>query len=115
MGAVLEKGERVLGVGVLAEHHHARIRMLLTQMLGGPDALVGVGGRHADVGEDDVGLLLVDGLQEGVEVLAHGDQVDLRLGLDELPDSLAHEVVVLGEDDADSHDPRIWPIIEEAC
>ena len=60
VGAFVEQRERVGGLGVLAEHDDADFRMRLPQRAGGPDALVGSGRRHADVGEHDVGLLGVD-------------------------------------------------------
>ena len=37
------------------EHDHADARVRLPDLAGGPDALVGAGRRHADVGEHDVG------------------------------------------------------------
>ena len=37
--------------------------------LGGDEALVGVGRRHADVDDRDVGLVLVDGAQQLVAVV----------------------------------------------
>ncbi len=94
----LEETERVLGVGVLAEHHDAELRMSLARPGGEPDALVGSAWRHADVGDDDVGLQLVGGLLERLQLVAVRDRLDVRLGVDQLPQSLADEVVILPDD-----------------
>ena len=77
--------------------------MRLPELLGRLDALVEPVRRHADVGDHDVGLLRVDGREQRVEVAARGDDLELRLGLEQPPNSLADEVVVVGEHDPDRH------------
>ena len=58
-------GEQLGGVAlldVLGEHEHGRLGVRARSCDRGADALVGVGRRHADVDDDDVGLVLGDGL-----------------------------------------------------
>ena len=86
--------------------------MRLAQARRGLDALVDAVRRHADVGDDDVGPLGVDGREQRVEIAADGDDLDLRLGLEQAAYTLADEVVVVGEHDPDRHEPRRmtqWP------
>ena len=59
--------------------------------------------RHADVGDDDVGYRLVGGLLERNEAVAVRDCIDVRLGVDELAQALADEVVILADDDPDRY------------
>jgi hypothetical protein len=101
---VLEQREGVVGVVVLAEDDDAHVGVGLAEAVGGADALVGAGGGHADVGEDDVGVVLVDGGVEGVEVGAGGDDAEVVLGFEEAADAFADEVVVFGEREADQED-----------
>jgi hypothetical protein len=75
----------------------------LAQPLGRPDALVGVPGRHPDVGDDDVGPLCVDGAEERVEVLADGGDLELGLRLEHATHPFANEVVVVRQHDPDRH------------
>src|SRR6185437_6849291 len=65
-----------------------------------PDALVGVRGRHADVGQDDVWLHRVDRRAQVVEIGARGDDVDLLELLEGAHDAFAGQVAVLAEHDA---------------
>ena len=99
---LLEQGERVRRLGVLAEHDHADVGVRLAQRVGGADALVGARRRHADVGEHDVGRLLGDRLQQRVVVLAHREHLEPAL-LEEAAHRLPHEVVVLGDDHLQGH------------
>ena len=101
--AALEEREHVARVRVLAEHDDADLRVRLAQPLGGLDPLVGVARRHADVGDDDVRPLRVDRGEQRVEVAAHGRDLEVGLGLEQAPDALADEVVVLGEHEPDRH------------
>ncbi len=55
------QGECPLGVGVLGQHHDPQLRVRAAEALGGADALVGVRGRHPDVGQHHVGVVLGDG------------------------------------------------------
>ena len=71
--------------------------MPLADLVGGPDPLVGPRRRHPNVGDHDVGLLGRGGLEEAVVVGADGDDVEVRLGVDELAHALANQVVVLGQ------------------
>jgi hypothetical protein len=78
-------------------------------MLGGPDSLIEIAGGHPDVGNHDIGRLLVDRGQERVEVAAHGSDLDLRHRLEQTAHSLADEVVVVGEHEPNRHARRIRP------
>ncbi len=59
-----------VGNAVMAEHHNARFRIALSNQIGGPDPLIGLGWRHPDVGDDRVGSVLFDRLHQLVEILA---------------------------------------------
>ena len=59
--------------------------------------------RHADVRDDDVRPLGVDRSEQRVEVAAHGRDLEVGLRLEQPPDALADEVVVLGEHEPDRH------------
>ncbi len=109
-GTMLEEGQRVLRVGVLAQEQDAGVGVALPHMRGGPHTLVGVGRGHPDVGQHDVGPLTVDGREQRREVFAYGDQLELRLGLDKAPDALADQVVVLRQDQPDGHPGRIGEV-----
>jgi hypothetical protein len=101
----------------VAEHHDPDVRARLAQALRGLDAFVMPARRHADIGKNDVGILGFDSHEERVEVPASGYYFELGLALEQSPDALAHEVAVLGEDEADRHAASIrgWlPTAEQA-
>ena len=75
--ALLEQGQRVLRLGVLAEHHHADGGVGDAETLGGTDALVGAGRWHANVGEDHIRLVLVDSGEERREIGADRNKFEL--------------------------------------
>ena len=70
---------------------------------GGLDALVGAGRRHPDVGEHDVGLVLVDGGEQPGQVVDGRDHVDVVLVLEHAQDALAHDQHVLGDHHPQRH------------
>ena len=61
---------RVAGLDVLGEQQDARARVAAAELDGGPQALVGEGGRHADVDDGHVGQSRSIEPREGVG-LAH--------------------------------------------
>ena len=67
---VLEERERIARMAVLAQHHHAGLRVRFTQDRRRAYPLVRLRGRHADVGQDHVRLVAFDGLEERVEIAA---------------------------------------------
>ena len=97
------QGERRLDV--LRQDEDADLRAVLgADRLRGPEALVGVGRRHPDVDDRDVGVVLADGDEERVGVADLGD--DLEAGLDQQPgDPLAQEERVVGQDEPEGHAP----------
>ena len=103
LGAVLEHGQRVGGAGVLAEDDDADLGVGLPQATRDPDPLFVAGGRHPDVGDDDVGWIGLDRGEERVPVTEGGDQVDRVDRADDLVQRLADQVGVIGEEDAQ------WP------
>src|ERR1022692_1862289 len=105
--ALLEQRQCVLWLRVLAQDHNAHLGTLGTQALGGPKALVGPGRWHPDIGDHDRRAVLLDSSLQPGEVDATLDQLDLVRGLEQLPDALSQQVIVLGEDDADRHAMRI--------
>ena len=98
--AVLQQLERVALLDVLGEHEHGRAGMLLADLLRRAQSLVGLGRRHLDVHDRDVGAVRPDLQQQilGRAALAH----DLEsLALEQTGDALAQKHGVVGEDDAD--------------
>ena len=73
----------------------------------GSDALVARGGRHTDVGQDDVRRVVLDGLEERGEVRARADNRDVRLAGEYLLEAFPYDEVVVGYDDADRHEATI--------
>ena len=67
---------------------------------------VPVGGMRMSVTTTS-GLLGLDRGDEGVVVLAHPDHLEVGLGLDQGPDALADEVVVLRQHDPHRHGPAL--------
>jgi hypothetical protein len=64
------------------------------------DAFVGEGRQHPDIGQDGIGGVLGDRLEQRVGV-AHGlDELDVVDLGQQHGNALAHEVVVLSEDDS---------------
>ena len=90
-------------IGVLAQHHHPGVGVDLAGVGGGADALVRVGGRHADVGEDDVGLLGLDGCHQRVEILTDRHHFHAFFRLEKPDHTFADEVIVFGERDSNGH------------
>ena len=74
-----------------------------------PDALVGVRGRHPDVGEDRVGSELLDGGKELGQVGDGRDQLQVVGRREERGRSFADQVVVLGEHDPKRHGRMLSP------
>ena len=75
--------------------------MRLAEPRGGLDALVALARRHANVGQDHVGTLGLDRLQQRIEIVARRHDLEVRLRLEEAADTFANEVVVLRQ-----HDPK---------
>jgi hypothetical protein len=95
-----EQVGRVALLDVLRQHQHGDVRVLAAQDQRGPDALVGVGRRHADVDHGEVGPVLGDRPQELAGV-GHGLD-DLQPGVGHQGgEPLAEQDRVLG--DHDSH------------
>ena len=97
--AVGDEPHRERRLDVLRQHEDADRRSVLgADRLGRPQALVGVGRRHPDVHDGDVGSMLADGGEQLVGRAGLGD--DLEPGLGEQPrDALAQEERVVGEDE----------------
>ena len=77
LAAVLEQGQRVGRVVVLAEHDDAHRRVVGAQPGGQGDALVRARRGHADVGHDDVRVVVGDECLQRREVLGDADQLDV--------------------------------------
>ena len=105
--AGVEESHRVPRLGVLAEHDDAHVRMLLPQLRGEADSLVGIRGRHPDIRQDDVRLRALDGGAQLVEVARHLHELDVFDVVEDAHDPLTGEEAVLGCDDADRHPPSL--------
>lgn len=57
--------------------------------------------RHVDVEDGDLGLERLNPLQRRLAVAGFGDDFELRVGLDHLPQSLAHNRMIVGNQHAD--------------
>ena len=109
-GAAFQKCERIARLGVLAEHDHADVRVCLAKPVGGLDPLVSSARGHADVGDHDVRGLGFDGREEGVEVGAHGPDLEIRLCLEQSSHTLADEIVVICEHQANRHGGEAYAV-----
>ena len=101
--ARLQEGEHVRGLGVLAQHDDADLRMLDAQAGSELDPLVGLRRGHADVREDDVGVVRVAGVAQGVEVAHRGDDLHRRVDRQHLLQAFPDDQAVLSDSDADGH------------
>jgi hypothetical protein len=102
-GAAFEQGDGIGRFAVLAQHDDADLRMRRPKPIGSLDPLIDPGRRHADVGEHDIGLLVLDRGQQRLEIAAGGHDLDLGVGCEQAPHPLANEIVVVGEHDSDRH------------
>ena len=103
----LQKREHESRGRVLAEHDDTDLGARLAQPGRHLDSLVRVRGRHPDVRDDDVGLLGLDRLEQGVEVLANRCDLEVVSSREQPSQGLADEVVVIGEHEPDRHVLRI--------
>src|SRR5207245_2206670 len=93
--SLVEQRERVTGLRVLAEDDDTDVAVRLAEPLGSLDSFVSASGRHPDVRHDDVGPLTRDGGQKRLQITANGDNLELRPALEQPPNTLADEVVIL--------------------
>ena len=95
-GTALEEREGIRGIDVLREHHDADRRMRVTKCERRANALVGAGRRHANVGDDDVGLFAFGGFHEVVVRPARATDREIVLMLEQRDHAFSHQQVVLG-------------------
>src|SRR4051812_46701135 len=84
---------------VLGEQHDAHARMTAADLVRGLDALVGLGRRHADVDDGQIGLVEVDRREQLIAGRRLGDDVD-SLAAHEGHDALSQQRAVVGDHDA---------------
>ncbi len=94
-GTIAQQRYRIVRFVVLREHHDACAWIALADELGGLDALVLEGRRHADVGHHDLGPGGVGRGQQLVEVGRHADDLEVRLEAEQRPRPLPHQHVVV--------------------
>src|SRR5919108_452972 len=82
----------------MGEDEHAGLGVGAADLAGSDDALVAVGGWHADVDERDVWFEACDALEQGFGVLDCGDDVDASV-CEQAGDALAQEQLVVGDYD----------------
>jgi two-component system, NarL family, invasion response regulator UvrY len=107
VGARLQECKCVDWLGELAQHDHSHRRVGLPQDRCGPDALVARRRRHADIGQDDVRRIGLDGLEKRREVRVRAKDFDVRLAGEHLLEAFPHDEVVLRYYDADGHEGTI--------
>jgi hypothetical protein len=83
----VEQPDRVLGLDVLGEDEHADVGPAAADRVRGDEALVRVGGGHADVDDRDVGCVSFDAAQQ---LLTRGD---LRDDVEVLVDEQARDAL----------------------
>ena len=76
--------------------------MLLADRLRGPQALVGVRGRHADVDDRDVGVLLADRGEELRGIAGLGNDLESGLG-EQAGHAFPHEDRIVRDRDPERH------------
>src|SRR6185312_15995741 len=81
--------------------------MAFAKPAGGAYPLVGAGGRHPNVGDDDVGVFGVDHSEQPVEVATGTHEVEVVLELEQAAHSLTHDDVVLGQHEPNRHIVRL--------
>ena len=101
--ARVQQRERVGGLRILTEHYNARIRVGLPQDGREPNSLVGLRRWHADVRDHHVGARALDGFEQGVQVPARGDDLDVLVRGEELLDAFPDDEAVLGQGNPDGH------------
>ena len=85
----------------MREDEHTDLWMPVADLLGGDEPLVGVAGRHPDVGEDHIGQPRVDETQEPGGVARLSDHIEPGVG-EQPRESFAQQSLVFGEYDAHS-------------
>ena len=96
-GAGAQRGEELVVVAEARQHDDPRARAL-AQALQRADA---VEPRHHEVEQDHVGVGARGGVDRGLAVAGLGDDLDVVLEVEERAQALAHDRVVVGEQDAD--------------
>ena len=108
LGRVLEQVDRLPGFHVLGQDQHAGAGMFGADPLRGQQPVVGVGGRHPDVGDHHVGFRLLDDSVQGVGVACLADDEEPLFGQDPgQPFAEQHRVV--GEHHPDGRRGRRGP------
>ena len=98
-------------IGHRLAHDHADLRMSFSNCVGRFDPFHLVAWRHSDVGQNCVGAKTVDSLQELFRIAHARQHLNLPRVLEQTPRPLAHEVVVLGNDEAQSiRHRRFYPM-----
>ena len=100
LGALREELHRVARLDVLGEDEHAGGRVPLADLLRRAQPFVGLGRRHPDVDDRDIGLVHRDVAQQVLGVSRLRDDVEAGVP-EQARDSLAQEHGVVGEHDAD--------------
>ena len=100
---LIEQRERVAVFGELRQHDHPDRRVLLAQLGRGADAFVRPGRRHPDVGQDDVGCVRLDGIEQRRKVADRRDDLDVVIRRQQGSDSLAHDERILRHDHPNRH------------
>ena len=95
----VEEHGGVRGDEVLREHEHADVRVPGADEVGEPQALVGVGGRHPDVEQHDVGGMRTDQCRNRVGADARSQHLVPAVA-EQGREAGAHEQVVLDDDQA---------------
>jgi hypothetical protein len=114
LGLVLDKAQGVAGFDVLGQDQDAHLGVFGADGLGGDQAFVGVGWRHADVDQGHVRVGQAHVVEQALGILGLGDHLDA--GVAEQPDdALAGEQDVVGDDYAHGSSARSTLARPPAC
>jgi hypothetical protein len=102
-GTRVEQPQGPVRLQVLREQHDTEPRAGAGQLLGHPDALVALPGRHPHVGEHRVRPVRGDGGAQLVRGRHAGDEIEVVLRREQQAKALADQVAVLRGDHADPH------------
>ena len=96
-GTVADEIKRVASVEVLREDQNPDVRLLGAYLLRGAQAIVGVPGRHLDVGDDHVGLVGAGLADQVGRVGSYAGDLEPRL-LEDRHDPFENQRLILSDD-----------------
>ena len=103
VGSLIEERHRIVRFHILAQNDDTYVWVRLPDLIGRPDSLVRLRRRHADVGNDDIRLVLGNRGDQLVVISTAVHQIDLVTECEHRNDALTHEKAVFCQNDANHH------------